>query len=64
MFDIGGVWPPLESDWRLADLLHADSLVQHLNLARCVSLTRERDLGAGAVAMAGALHLLQRDQTS
>ena len=29
---------------------------QHLDLARCAA-----DLGAGAVAMAGVLHLLQTD---
>lgn len=34
---------------------------QHLDLARCVSLTGELDLGAATVAMAAGLHLLQRD---
>ena len=34
---------------------------QHLDLARCAASIGEHDLGAGAVAMAGALHLLQRD---
>ena len=34
---------------------------QHLNLARCAASIGERDLGAATVAMAGALHLLQRD---
>ena len=34
---------------------------QHLDLARCAASIGELDLGAGAVAMAGALHFLQRD---
>ena len=34
---------------------------QHPNLARCAASIGERDLGAATVAMAGALHLLQRD---
>ena len=34
---------------------------QHLDLARCAASIGEHDLGAATVAMAGALHLLQRD---
>ena len=34
---------------------------EHLELARCAASIGEHDLAAGAVAMAGALHLLQRD---
>ena len=34
---------------------------EHLELARCVEATGELDIGAAAVAMAGALHILQRD---
>ena len=33
----------------------------HLDLARCVEATGELDLGAAAVVMGGALHILQRD---
>tara|TARA_B100001175_G_C19235400_1_gene507357 strand:- start:144 stop:383 length:240 start_codon:yes stop_codon:yes gene_type:complete len=33
---------------------------QHLDLARCAASIGELDLGAGALAMAGALHFLQR----
>ena len=34
---------------------------QHLDLARCAASIGEHDLGAATVALAGALHLLQRD---
>ena len=34
---------------------------EHLELARCVEATGELHIGAAAVAMAGALHHLQRD---
>ena len=34
---------------------------EHLDMARCVEATGELDLGTAAVAMAGALHCLQRD---
>ena len=37
---------------------------QHLDLARCAASIGEHDLGAATVAMAGALHLLQRDLLS
>ena len=33
----------------------------HLDLARVVEVTGELDVGAAAVVMAGALHILQRD---
>jgi len=33
----------------------------HLDLARCAASIGEHDLGAATVAMAGALHLIQRD---
>ena len=49
------------SDWWLIDLLHGVQGGQHLDLARCAALIGEHDLGAGAVAMAGVLHLLQTD---
>ena len=34
---------------------------QYLDLARCLSLTRELDLGSTTISMAAGLHLLQRD---
>ena len=34
---------------------------EHLELARVVEATGELDVGAAAVVMAGALHILQRD---
>ena len=34
---------------------------EHLELARVVEATGELDVGAAAVAMAGTIHLLQRD---
>ena len=34
---------------------------EHLDMARCVEATGELNVGAAAVAMAGALHCLQRD---
>ena len=35
----------------------------HLDLARVVEATGELDVGAAAVVMGGALHVLQRDLT-
>ena len=41
--------------------LNADSLGQHLDLARCIDGTGEHDLAMAICTMAGALHCLQRD---
>ena len=41
--------------------LNADSLGQHLDLARCVEGIGEHDLAMATRTMAGALHCLQRD---
>ena len=41
--------------------LNADSLGQHLDLARCIEGIGEHDLAMATRTMAGALHCIQRD---